>query len=268
MAQISVNELTTYRWSFDEDVRNYLEAGIQAMGVWREKLADFGEERGIEMLRDHQVRVSSLLWAGGFTGSDGRSYKESVNDARHAIRLAGALGARCLVVYSGGRGIHTHNHARRLLRSALTDLLPLADEFGVDLAIEPMHAGCAGNWTFLTSLDDTLAFIQSLDSPRVKLTFDSYHLAHDPRILERIAEIVPWTAIVQVGDGRTPPNGEQNRCPLGDGCLPLKELVRAFVANGYDGFFDVELLGEDVEAADYRDLLRKSRAFLESALSS
>ncbi len=262
MVPISINELTTYRWTFDEDVRNYLELGIPAIGVWREKLADFGEDRGIEMLRDHKLSVSSLLWAGGFTGADGRSYKESVQDAREAIRLAGALGAKCLVVYSGGRGIHTHNHARRLLRSALTELLPLADEFGVDLAIEPMHAGCAGNWTFLTNLEEALDFICSFGSPRIKLTFDTYHLAHDPRVLDRIPEIVPWTAIVQLGDGRQAPNGEQNRCPLGEGCLPLRRLVVEFIRNGYQGFFDVELMGEDVEAADYRDLLQRSCKFL------
>lgn len=266
MERISVNELTTYRWTLEEDVQNYVKAGIQALGVWREKLTDFGEERGIELLRDHGLRVSSLLWAGGFTGSDGRSYKDSVQDAREAIRLAGALEAKCLVVYSGGRGLHTYNHARRLLCGALKDLLPLAEEFGVDLAIEPMHAGCAGNWTFLTSLDQALELIQSVGSPRVKLAFDSYHLAHETQIIDRIGDIAPLTAIVQLGDGRSAPCGEQNRCPLGEGNLPLEAVVREFCRHGYDGYFDVELMGEDIETTDYHELLHKSRAFLERIL--
>jgi hypothetical protein len=46
MKRLSMNELTTYRWSFEEDVVNYRAAGISAISVWREKIADFGEERG------------------------------------------------------------------------------------------------------------------------------------------------------------------------------------------------------------------------------
>jgi sugar phosphate isomerase/epimerase len=266
MAEVAVNELTTYRWTFEQDVHNYAAAGVSAIGVWRDKLADFGEERGIELIRDRGLKVSSLLWAGGFTGADGRSYKESVQDGRQAVRLAGALEARCLVVYSGGRGIHTFNHARRLLCNAVKELLPLAEEFGVDLALEPMHAACAGNWTFLTDLDQTLSIIQAVGSPRVKLAFDSYHLGLDPRVLDRIAEVAPLTALVQLGDGRQPPQREQNRCCLGDGCVPVESLVSEFLRHGYNGYFEVELMGEEIEATDYHELLRKSCQFLQPLL--
>ena len=95
------------------------------------------------------LAVSNLLWAGGFTGSDGRSYRESLDDAGDAIRLAGDLGAKALVVYSGARAGHTQNHARRLIREALTELAPMAGDHGLVLAVEPMHFGCAADWTFL-----------------------------------------------------------------------------------------------------------------------
>src|SRR5215470_16418267 len=109
MARLSMNEMTTYRWSFEEDVVNYRAAGIPAIGVWRQKLSDFGEEKGIELLADSGMTVSNLLWAGGFTGSDGHTFRESMDDASEAIRLAGQLKAGCLIVYSGARAGHTHN---------------------------------------------------------------------------------------------------------------------------------------------------------------
>jgi sugar phosphate isomerase/epimerase len=96
-----MNEMTTYRWSFDNDVAEYRAAGIPAIGVWRQKLSDYGEEKGIELLAETGLPVSNLLWAGGFTGSCGHSFRESVDDAIEAIRLAAALKAGCLVVYSG-----------------------------------------------------------------------------------------------------------------------------------------------------------------------
>ncbi len=148
MARISMNELTTYRWSFEEDVQQYAKAGFDAIAVWRHKLSDFGEEKGAELIAESGLKVSSLLWAGGFTGSDGRSHKESVEDAHDAIRLASNLGADCLIVHSGPRAGHTHNQCARLLTNALKDLLPHADDTNLALALEPMHAQCAQEWTF------------------------------------------------------------------------------------------------------------------------
>jgi sugar phosphate isomerase/epimerase len=259
MARLSMNEMTTFRWSFEEDVANYRAAGFKSLGVWRQKLSDFGEEKGIELLAREQLSVSNLLWAGGFTGSDGRSFRESVHDALEAIRLAAHMRASCLVVYSGGRAGHTHSHARRLLRDAFRELIPAADDFDMLLAIEPMHVGCAADWTFLTGLDDALAAIDAAESPRIKLAFDTYHLGLEPNIIERIPELVSRVAIVHLGDSKQQPDGESNRCRLGEGAIPLSEIVAAFEKSGYRGYYDVELMGEEIEAADYRELLEHSR---------
>ncbi|MEZ6111804.1 MAG: hypothetical protein R3C99_12420 [Pirellulaceae bacterium] len=52
MARFAVNEMTTFRWTFEEDVQSYLQAGIRALGVWRQKLSDIGEEKGAELLAE------------------------------------------------------------------------------------------------------------------------------------------------------------------------------------------------------------------------
>ena len=259
MAQLSMNEITTYRWSFEEDVAGYAAAEIPAIGVWRRKLADFGEEKGVELLAESGLRVSHLQWAGGFTGSDGRSFRESVDDGLEAVRVAADLNAGCLVVFTGGRGGHTHGHARRLFRDALKELGDLAGELHMTLAIEPMHPGCAAEWTFLTSLDNVLELLDELDRPNLKVVFDTYHLCYDGSVLERIPQVVSHIALVQLGDGKTPPNRDQNRSPLGEGELPLKQCCAALREAGYDGFFDVELIGEEIETSDYGDLIRRSR---------
>jgi len=268
MARLSMNEMTTYRWSFEEDVRKYRAAGYAGIAVWRQKLSDFGEEKGLELLSDCGLQVSSLLWAGGFTGSDGRSFRESIDDAAEAVRLAAEMEAACLVVYSGGRAGHTHNHARRLVRSALTEVVPLAAQLGVTLALEPMHPACAADWTFLTDLDAALDLAASLPTPGAKIVLDTYHVAHEPRVIERLGSLVPHVAIVHLGDARTPPGAEQDRCLLGEGTLPLRELVGALRAAGYDGFFDIELMGEEIEASDYDHILAHSRRAAEALLAA
>lgn len=260
MALLSINEVTTFRWSFEEDVARYVAAGIPAIGVWRQKVTDFGEEKAAELLKEKGLKVSNLLWAGGFTGSDGRTFRDSVDDGVESVRLAGLLGAPCVVVYSGARSGHTHNHARRLFRDALKELASVAAEVNVDLAVEPMHPGCATEWTFLTSVEDTLAIFDQIDDrDRLKLAFDTYHLGFDPDISHRIAEFADLIAIVHLGDGKEPPRDDPNRCRLGDGIVPLKEIVAALSSAGYDGYYDVELIGEEIESIEYPDLLEHAK---------
>lgn len=262
MARLSINEMTTYRWSFEEDVHHCAATGIEAIAVWRQKLSDFGEEKGVELLAESGMSVSSLLWAGGFTGSDGRSHQEAVADARDAIHLAADLHAECLIVYSGDRAGHTRSHANRLLRTAITSLLPIACEFGVPLAIEPVPACCGDGWSFLSSIDDAQSFLEEFDSPQLQLVFDTYHFGRDERVAERLPELAARIAIVQLADGRQSLRAEQNRCRLGEGTIPLATIVSQLLRGGYDGTFDVKLMGEEIEAADYAELLAHSkRAF-------
>ena len=263
MVKLSVNETTTFRWSFEEEVVGYAAAGIPAIGVWRRKLSDCGQAKGLDMLRRHGLGVSHLFWAGGFTGSDGRSYRESIDDACEALQAAAQLRTNCLVVYTGSRAGHTYNHARRLVKDALTELAAKAAPLGITLAVEPMHPGCAGHWTYLTEADDVLALLSAVDRPQVKMVFDTYHLGQDPAIVGRIPELAPHIALVQLGDAKGPPSGEQNRCRLGEGIIPLREIVAALISAGYNGYLDVELLGEEFEMCDYGSLLREAKRAVE-----
>ena len=117
--RLAVSELSTIRWSFEDDVLQYLKHGFEAIGIWRTKLSDYGEEKAKELLDEHSLKISSLQWAGGFTGSDGRSFREAMHDAYDAIELAAMLGAKTLLVHAGSRSGHTKNHARRMLATAL-----------------------------------------------------------------------------------------------------------------------------------------------------
>jgi len=268
MVRLSLNETTTFRWSFEDDVVHYAQAGIPAIGVWRHKLSDCGEAKASELLEESGLAVSHLSWAGGFTGSDGRSFQASVDDALDALRTAANLKTNCLLVYSGARAGHTFNHARRLFKEALKELGPAAEQLGIDLAIEPMHPGCAKEFTFLTSVKEVLELCDAVDSKAVKLLYDTYHLGHDEDCADQIATFADRVALVQLGDGRQTPSVEQSRCRLGDGVVPLAKIVRAFLDAGYDGDFDVELIGEEIETIDYHEMVEHAKQAFEQLVHS
>jgi sugar phosphate isomerase/epimerase len=255
MPRISINEMTTYHWSFLEDVVGYQAAGIESIGVWRRKLADFGDERGIELLRDSGLTVSCFSSAGGFTGSDGQTFREALDDALDALRLAAELRAGCLVVVSGARAGHTLNHARRLLRDALRELGNAAAQLGVSVALQPVHRRPVERWSFLNSLDAATEMLAWCDHPQVGMVFDLFQVWREPELCRRIPDIVRWIKLAALSDAQAPARSDDDRRIPGQGELPLAEIVGALEAAGFRGVYDVQLISEHCWRSDYPTLL-------------
>lgn len=264
MARLSMNQLTTYRWSFDEDLHHARQAGYDGLGVWVRKLRDFGEERAVDLVAESGLRVSCVSWEGGFTGADALTAEENLASARDTLALCAELGAECLVIYTGGRNGHTRRHADRLIRSALDRLLPFAEEQGVPLAVEPMHPACAEGWTTLTTLEEALRFAEGFESPALRLALDTYHFPAGEEDWPLLRELAAYLSVVHLGDADTPHGVDQARSPLGEGAAPLGGIVNTLLEAGYEGFFDVKLLGPAFAPTDYHQLLRQSRRVFET----
>jgi sugar phosphate isomerase/epimerase len=258
--RLAVNQVTTFRWSLLQDVIGYQETGVEAIGLWRSKLIDFGEERAVELILDSGLAVSSLSWAGGFTGMCGWSFEESLDDARDALRLARDVGAECLILVSGPRAGHTRNHARRLFVEALQHLAEDAVRLGVKLGVEPMRRRFARNWTFLHTIDDTLCVLDECEAPGVGMIVDTSHLRAEPRLLERIPEIADRVVGVQLNDWRDESTSENDGCLPGDGATPAAEMLRGFLKCGYRGFFEIEAWSDELWRSNYVETLQVCRS--------
>jgi len=252
-----MSQMTTCRWSFLEDVVHYRQAGISQMAVWRPKLSDFGEERSIDLVRESGIRVTSLGWAGGFTGGHGYSFVEAIEDAREAIVTAAALGADVLTVVSGAQYSHIGSHARRLLIEGLEQLLDFAGERGVTLALQPMHRIYREEWTFLNSLKDTLDVINEMDHPYLRMAFGTYHLWQEPQLIQRLPEIIPLIALVQMSDWRAP-RCDNDRLLPGDGMIPLADILSGLHEGGYRGPYEMEIWSADLWKSNHHELLTQA----------
>ncbi|MEM8733979.1 MAG: sugar phosphate isomerase/epimerase family protein, partial [Planctomycetota bacterium] len=210
-------------------------------------------------IHEHELKISSLQWVGGFTGSDGRSYREALHDGLDAVQLAADIGAETVTVISGGRAGHTKGHANRLFRKALKELAEASQAVGVQIAVEPMHIGCAFDWSFVNSVPQCLDLISAIDNPNLGIVFDCYHVAQDENTLVWLDSIIKYVKLVQLGDAKHAPLGEQNRCLLGHGHVPLSDIVRVFQENGYGGFYEIEIVGQEVEHLQYEEILGEAK---------
>ncbi|MCA9066652.1 MAG: hypothetical protein KDA96_26475 [Planctomycetaceae bacterium] len=108
--------------TFDElvsEVNSIERRRIRHVSIRRQQILWFGEHALQDVLGDHGIRVASVGFIGGFTGSLGVSYKEAVEDALRGIELAAELQATAVVVVPGEQGLHTYRHAERTVRDGL-----------------------------------------------------------------------------------------------------------------------------------------------------
>jgi sugar phosphate isomerase/epimerase len=131
-----------------------------------------------------------------------------------------------------------------------------------------MHAACAADWTFLTDIRAVVSLLEEYRSPCLKLAYDTYHFPFGARQRHVLEWLVPHIVVVHVADRRLPPSVDQQRCRLGDGRLPLAEIVATLQESGYAGAFDVKLIGPEIQANEYWQVLEQSQAaFAELAQS-
>ncbi|TWU64830.1 MULTISPECIES: sugar phosphate isomerase/epimerase family protein [Crateriforma] len=266
MNTLAINQLSTLRWDMQDDALAYANRGFSGIGIYRPKLEDFGLDRTVELLAESSLSATSLSWAGGFTGSDGRRFDEAVDDAMVAIREAANLRAGTLIVLAGGRNNHIRNHVRRTLLEALRRVSCVAEEFGVTLSLEPIHPGCGYEWSFINDLESCLEIIDAVGSPNLGVTLDTYHVGMDDDIVRWLPDVIPHLRLLQLGDGHHCPLGEMNRCLLGEGNVPIATLLQTLRMHNYRGPIEVEVIGEDVETLQYDCILDHAKGFLDRVL--
>ena len=262
--RFSLNQITTLRATFEEDLSNLAKSSLASIGLWTNKLADLDPSQVAAQLACSDLTVSSLSFIGGFTGSMGLTFREAMEDAYEKLFLAAAVKARCVVIASGSRGKYTAKHERKLVCQAIHELAMTAEELDIQLAVLPMRSEFARPWTDLHSFDDALNVVGQVDHRRVGVAFDSFHLL-DEAMLKRIPKIAASVAHIQVSDRPAHVLNEYSRLAPGEGVLPLLEMVRAFEQAHYAGFYDIQVWSNDVWKLSPAEVIQRCEEWVRSA---
>jgi sugar phosphate isomerase/epimerase len=253
--RLSLNQRTVPRWGVRQAIEGCLRHGIDAIGLWREPVADLGLTVSAALLKDAGLRVSSLC-RGGFFNQPGW-----LDDNRAAIDEAATLGAPCLVLVVGGLpdGDKDLTAARARMSDAIAALAPHAAQAGVRLALEPMHPMYCADRGVLSTLGQALDVAAPHPPDSVAVMIDTFHLWWDPGVRAQIARAGRDRRIAgfQVGDflRKLPADVLLGRAMIGDGVIDFGPLCGAVTAAGYTGDVEVEIFNADIWAADPNDML-------------
>ncbi|MEV0613254.1 sugar phosphate isomerase/epimerase [Nonomuraea sp. NPDC050404] len=262
---LSLNQWTTRQWSLPEAVDGCVRHGLEAIGLWREKVAETGLAESVKLVRAAGLRVSSLCRGGFLTTGDPTAYAQALEDNRRAIDEAAELEAGCLVLVVGGLpGVKPGEAlpasgftrdlagARERVAEALSELAPYAGERGVKLALEPLHPIYCPDRAVLSTLGQALELSLPYPEEQVGVVVDTFHVWWDPRLFEDVARAGNRIASYQVCDYLHPLPEDilLGRGMMGDGVIDFRPITRAVQAAGYAGDVEVEIFNADIWAAD------------------
>lgn len=278
--RLSINQATIKHADLRTALDVTRDAGIGAIGLWREPVNEVGLETAASMLADSGLRFTTHCRGGFFTASDDNVRRASIDDNRTAIdetatlAAAGATGSTAvLVLVAGGlpEGSRDIAGARERVRDAIGELAPYAAGAGVTLAIEPLHPMYATDRCVISTLGQALDIAADFDADVVGAAVDTFHIFWDPEVLAQIARAgrEGRIATYQVCDWKTPLPADVllSRHHPGDGVIDLRTLTEAVAATGYDRDVEVEIFNADIWADDPVNVVRRTAEAFAASVS-
>ncbi|WP_449372886.1 sugar phosphate isomerase/epimerase family protein [Arthrobacter psychrolactophilus] len=268
--KLSINTATIKKATLAEALELSVAAGLSHIGLWRDKVAEVGLEKAVEMVQASGLQVSSLCRGGFLTAADPVGQAAALEDNKAAILEAKALGTTEIVMVVGGLpdfsvapgavdgggaasavvGGKDLVLARQRVADRLAELVPFALEHGVRLVLEALHPMYAADRAVLSTLGQALDLAAPHPVEAVGVVVDTFHVWWDPALREQIARAGAEGRIAgyQVCDFNLPIAADAllSRGFMGDGVIDFASIGQWVAEAGYDGVVEVEIFNEDI----------------------
>lgn len=216
------------------------------------------DTRGLDIPALTATGASFSSMSGYFGGSviDAANAHEVLASAEKLVPTALELGVERMVVHpselgEGGRAVRpTHRSTGDMWLTGLRTLEKLGElgeKHGITFALENLNTILDHPGIPLARAKDTLALVQAVNHPNVKMMLDLYHAQiGEGNLIELVRAAQPFTGEIQVADvpGRFEP---------GTGEINYPAIAKALNETGYTGVVGMEagaIGGQGIDAGD------------------
>ncbi len=221
-----------------EEVGFWHALGVDTIGAISPKLEAIDWDTAV--VADAALRVSNI-------GTEARVIDD-------ALDFAAAVRADSVWLTSGSIGSRTWEEAADEFCEWIAPAAARANELGVALAVEPTNP-LRTDISFLFTLRDTLALARAAG---IGVVLEMVCCWYERGFEELVRENVDQLTLVQIADYELGTFDTPNRSVIGDGDVPLERLIGVLLDAGYQGMFDLEVLGPKIEAEGYLPATRRS----------
>jgi sugar phosphate isomerase/epimerase len=161
-----------------------------------------------------------------------------------AIATASALGSRSIMFATGGRGRLTWEQAAAVFASAIAPCLAAAKAAGITLLVEATPTLYA-DLNIALSLRDAVTVAEIAG---VGVGIDTFSCWTEAGLEQTIARAIPHCGLIQIADYVRGDRALPGRAVPGDGSIDIRRMVEWSLAAGYEGAFEIELIGPRIDA--------------------
>jgi sugar phosphate isomerase/epimerase len=239
---VSVNSICSMTQSFAEDIALWADLGIDNVGLISPKLETAGWQLARQSVGDAGLVVSSMsCYMDGMVPS---------------IEFSADVGARILYTVTGTAGATTWERAAEAFCAEIAPFVARADALGVRLAVEPTNP-LRTDVSFVHCVRDAIDLARMAGTG---IVVDFYSAWYERGLDELVRKNIDVVALVQICDYALGTFDMPNRCAVGDGDIPVERLLGLVLDAGYEGPFDLEILGPRIEEEGYRAPIARSVA--------
>jgi sugar phosphate isomerase/epimerase len=242
-----------------EAVEGCLQAGVPAIALWRDKVAEVGLAEAARIVRESGLRVSSLHVGGDFPAASEAERRARIDNSRRAIEEAAELGAEVLSLRAGPAPDRDIDAARAMVVEGIEQTIPDAEQSGVKLAVEPLHPMFAADRSVVVTISQANDMLRRLDSPQVGLVVDAYHVWWDPDLYNQIDRAAGRIIGFHIDDWRANTLPHLSRVMMGDGVIELRRIKTAVEEAGYVGPIEVEIFNQVIWEMPGKDVLEQMK---------
>ncbi len=250
--RISLNTISSFTWPLADDLAMLRRLDAPHFGFPLLKIED-DLDAGVAAIRAEALPVScvaaSTATASLLTAEDALAVLAPAIDAAHELESP-------LCYFTSGTtpdGMPTDD-AFSALADAVPGALAYAEGKGVRLAIEN-NSVTNRSLGFVHTLPDTVRLCEQTGLQVCLELQNCWYEADLPRLFrQHVAHI----GIVQVSDFRVGEGLQLNRRALGDGSMPLGWMIGHLLDAGYEGLFDIEVIGPSIDEEGPESALRRS----------
>ena len=264
-----INGATTMPYTLEQDLEAAAKAGFDAVEIWSRKLDAYLETHDAAelkaLLKSHGLRVASLCPYGLVGFSDNR---EQFRAIERASEVAEEIDCPVLLVCADEppEGM-IRDEAYDTMAAAARDYAVRAAAHGVKIAIEPL-----GRHPFIPGPREALEVIDRAGHENLGLMMDFFHYYKSGVPLEDIRAIPDGLLlIVHVDDCEDLPPADltdQHRVYMGEGVLPLKDMMGLLREKGYSGALSVEIFREEYWEKDPVEISVAAKAACDRMMAS
>jgi sugar phosphate isomerase/epimerase len=237
--RISVNSISSLRQPLEDDLALWAELGVTHVGLTSPKVDAAGWDASRKAVLDAGLRVSSFA-----------AFREEPVD----WAFMNAVGCDVLYTVSGPGRMAAWEDAAARFCAEMPPLVSAAATARVRLAVEPTNP-LRSDVSFVHTLRDAVDLARMSG---IGVVVDFYSCWYERGLAHIVRDNIELVTLVQIGDYHLGTFDIPNRCAVGDGDLPVERLLAMVLEAGYEGPFDLEIVGPAIEQEGYRDPILRS----------